>query len=119
MLIKAVINTPTTNLTGGNYYTVQFVMSWRFRDPTGGDDVPPTDFERLAGMKRRASSFAEPFKKAIFSIPDDTAVTEIKLGDWPCLEWDNHEGRVTLAGDAAHVMAMCTFPLAEAGYGGY
>lgn len=60
-------------------------------------------------MKRRASNFAEPFKTAILSVPDDTPVTEIKLGDWPCLEWDNHDGTVTLAGDAAHAMTMCTF----------
>lgn len=62
-------------------------------------------------MKRRASHFAEPFKSAVLSVPDDTIVTEIKLGDWPCLEWDNQGGNVTLAGDAAHAMTMCTIPL--------
>lgn len=115
MLTAAVIDTPTTNPTGGDYYTVQFVVSWAFRDRTGRDDVPPTDLERLAGMKRRASNFAEPFRTAILSVPYDTLVTEIKLGDWPCLEWDNSGGRVTLAGDAAHAMTMCMFPFVEAG----
>lgn len=96
-----------TNPTGGNYYTIQFTISWGFRDPSGGDDVPPTSPERLANVKRRASNFAEPFRTAILSVPDDTLVTEIKLGDWPCLEWDNRGGSVTMAGDAAHAMTMC------------
>lgn len=69
--------------------------------------MSPDNAERLEGMKRRASRFAEPLRSAILDIPSDTEVMEIKLGDWPCFDWDSFGGRVTLAGDAAHAMTMC------------
>lgn len=105
------MNTPTNNPAGDNCYTVQFTISWGFKDPSGKDDVPPGSRERLENMKQRASHFAEPFRSAILAVPGDTPVTEIKLGDWPCLGWDNQGGIVTLAGDAAHAMTMCMFSL--------
>lgn len=84
-------------------------MSWRPRDPDGKDEVPSTSSGKLENIKRRASNFAEPFRAAVLSVPDDTPVTELKLADWPCLGWGNHGGSVTLAGDAAHAMTMCRF----------
>lgn len=103
------METPTNNPGGDNCYTVQFTVSWAFKDPSGKDDVPRGSCARLENMKQRASHFAEPFRSAILAVPGDTPVIEIKLGDWPCLEWDNRGGRVTLAGDAAHAMTMCMF----------
>lgn len=58
-------------------------------------------------MKRRASSFAEPLRSIVMDIPDDLDLTTaLKLADFPCREWDNRDGRVTLAGDSAHAMTM-------------
>ncbi|PUU74557.1 hypothetical protein B9Z19DRAFT_432831 [Tuber borchii] len=101
----SIIDTPATNADGGDYYTVQLLVSWRLDDPVK-DEVSPDNAERLENMKRRASRFAEPIRSAILDIPSDTEVMEIKLGDWPCFDWDNFGGRVTLAGDAAHAMTM-------------
>jgi 2-polyprenyl-6-methoxyphenol hydroxylase-like FAD-dependent oxidoreductase len=67
----------------------------------------PTDEGRLANVKRRAQGFVPFLQQAVDRIPAGTPVTEIKLADWECLPWDNHIGRVTLAGDAAHAMTMC------------
>jgi len=103
-----VLDTPATNAGGGDYYTVQLMVSWRLEDPVK-DEVSSDNTERLENMKRRASRFAEPLRSAILDIPSGTEVVEVKLGDWPCFDWDNFGGRATLAGDAAHAMTMCMF----------
>ncbi|PWW75725.1 FAD/NAD(P)-binding domain-containing protein [Tuber magnatum] len=101
----SILDTPATNADGGDYYTVQLLVSWRLIDPVK-DEVPSDNAERLANMKRRASRFAEPLRSAILDIPLGTEIVEVKLGDWPCFGWDNFGGRVTLVGDAAHAMTM-------------
>lgn len=58
-------------------------------------------------MKQRASSYAEPFRSVVMDIPNDLDITTpLRLADFPCREWDNQGGRVTLAGDSAHAMTM-------------
>jgi hypothetical protein len=42
------------------------------------------------------------------NIPEGAEILEITLADWPCLKWP-FDGKVTLIGDAAHAMTMCTF----------
>ncbi|KAL2836317.1 hypothetical protein BJY01DRAFT_59267 [Aspergillus pseudoustus] len=88
-----------------NLYKVQLGLSWRVKVPLD-DDVPPTDAERLANMKRRAADFAPFLRDVIQNIPADTPVVEVKLADWEPRLWDNRGGMVTLAGDAAHAMTM-------------
>ncbi|TFY77357.1 hypothetical protein EWM64_g6653 [Hericium alpestre] len=97
----SILDTPATN--GGSYYTIQINVSWPLKSPD--DEVKATNAERLADMKRRGAGMAEPMRSAITNIPDDTKVIEVRLADWPCLEWDGR-GRVTLIGDAAHAMTM-------------
>lgn len=106
----SMLETPQVNGTAGTgneRYRAQICMSWPVRGPE--DEVAGTDEARLDNMKRRARGFVGFLQDAVNRIPDGTPVTEIKLADWECLPWDNHEGRVTLAGDAAHAMTMCTF----------
>lgn len=58
-------------------------------------------------MKQRAEGFAEPLLSMIMDIPDDsTTATGLRLADFPCMPWDNTNGSITLAGDAAHAMTM-------------
>ena len=103
----SMLETPEVNGTLGTpneRYQVQMLISWK---ATGEDDqVPLTDAERVAEMKRRAAEFHPLLRKTIDSIPESTAAVEIVLQDWPCLHWDNCNGRVTLVGDAAHAMTM-------------
>lgn len=103
----SMLETPEVNGTKGTddeRYRVQINMSWPFRSQD--DEVKSTHRERLAEMKRRAGDFHETLRSAVQSITEDTECLEIVLQDWPCLDWDNHNGRVTLAGDAAHAMTM-------------
>jgi 2-polyprenyl-6-methoxyphenol hydroxylase-like FAD-dependent oxidoreductase len=104
----SMLETPQVNGTAGSdaeRYRAQICMSWPVRGPE--DEVAVTDEGRLANMKRRAQGFVPFLQQAVDRIPAGTPVTEIKLADWECLPWDNHTGRVTLAGDAAHAMTMC------------
>ncbi|TFY69027.1 hypothetical protein EVG20_g3324 [Dentipellis fragilis] len=97
----SILDVPATN--GGDHYTVQVNVSWPVKSPA--DEVKSSSDERLANMKRRGAALAEPMRSVILDIPEETHVTEVKLADWPCLEWEGR-GRVTLIGDAAHAMTM-------------
>lgn len=82
------------------------IISWVMKD-TVADAIPQTNAERIAMMKERAKDFAEPLRSIVMDIPDDLDyTTPLRLGDFPCRDWDNRNGRVTLAGDAAHAMTM-------------
>lgn len=103
----SMLEVPETNGTAGTSherYRVQLNLSW----PVKGldDEVKPDNADRLGDMKRRAQPFAPVFRNLVESIPTETPILEITIADWPCLEWDNHQGTVTLMGDAAHAMTM-------------
>lgn len=104
----SVLETPLVNGTAGTageHFRAQVCMSWPVRSE--GDEVASTDEGRLANMKRRADGFTPFLRHVVQDIPEGTPVTEITLADWECLDWDNWDGKVTLAGDAAHAMTMC------------
>lgn len=104
----SVLETPLVNGTAGTAaerFRAQVCMSWPVRSE--GDEVASTDTGRLANMKRRADGFTPFLRHVVQDIPEGTPVTEITLADWECLDWDNRDGKVTLAGDAAHAMTMC------------
>lgn len=69
--------------------------------------------QRLALIKERAKSLGEPARSAFTWIPDDTPVYKADIGYWVTRPWDNREGRITLAGDAAHPMPPCKCPSLE------
>ncbi|KAH7055712.1 monooxygenase [Macrophomina phaseolina] len=101
------LETPAVNGTEGTgkeRYRVQLNMSWPVEKSE--DEVARTDADRLKFMKERARKFDQRLRRVWVEIPEDTEVTEVKLADWECLEWDNRNCQVTLAGDAAHAMTM-------------
>ncbi|TPX13007.1 uncharacterized protein E0L32_006652 [Thyridium curvatum] len=103
----SMLETPQVNGTAGTdreRYRVQILISWPVKSPD--DEVKANDAERLANMKTRAADFHPILRDTVYLIPDGTEVIEVVLQDWPCLPWDNHNGKVTLAGDAAHAMTM-------------
>ncbi|KAE9368194.1 monooxygenase [Stipitochalara longipes BDJ] len=80
---------------------------WRFQVATswvGTEDAALDMAGRLAQVKQKASNMCEPFRSAVLWMPDDTKITYDKMAYWVPVRWDNHDGRVTLAGDAAHPM---------------
>jgi hypothetical protein len=81
--------------------------NWRFQIVTswlGKLDDSLDDRARLAQVKEKASVLAEPFRSAVQWMPNDTKITYNNIAYWVPIPWDNHEGRATLAGDAAHPM---------------
>jgi len=64
---------------------------------------------RVAQLKEKGSLLAEPYRSAWKWIPDDTKMTYNNIAYWVPVPWDNHSGRATLAGDAAHPMPPCEF----------
>ncbi|CVK85577.1 related to monooxygenase [Fusarium proliferatum] len=103
----SMLETPVVNGTAGTkdeHYRVQVMISWPMKTPE--DEVKATDAERLAYMKQRATEFNPVLRDTVQRIPEGSEVIEIVLQDWPCPPWDNRNGRVTLAGDAAHAMTM-------------
>jgi 2-polyprenyl-6-methoxyphenol hydroxylase-like FAD-dependent oxidoreductase len=104
----SVISVPETNGTMGTESPVwegQVNISWRVRDGESGEP-PVRNEERLALMKRLARPFEERLRTLVEGLSEENIVAEIKLQDWPTVEWPNY-GKVTLIGDAAHAMTMC------------
>lgn len=63
--------------------------------------------ERLALIKARAEGMGEPPHSAFMWVPDDTEVHKADISYWITQPWNNRQGRLTLAGDAAHAMPPC------------
>lgn len=66
--------------------------------------------EHLAHKKELAKQFTGPFKSVFEWMLDDSPVWYGNLPQCDLSEpehrWDNHDGRVTLANDAAHPMTF-------------
>ncbi|KAF2812358.1 FAD/NAD(P)-binding domain-containing protein [Mytilinidion resinicola] len=64
--------------------------------------------DRLKRLKEhfRRDNWAEPYRSAVEWAPDDTEVLRDQLKIWKTVPWENHGGRATLAGDAAHAMTF-------------
>ncbi|KAI3324525.1 FAD/NAD(P)-binding domain-containing protein [Xylariaceae sp. AK1471] len=108
-------STGTRTGTAGPYYEAQINLSWLVKGSKDDEEVPATDFERLARMKAMAQGFHVVLRRAIENIPDGTPVQVIKLEDWPTMEWEG-DGMVTLLGDAAHAMTMYRGEAANHGF---
>lgn len=63
--------------------------------------------ERLALLKERAAGMGEPARSAFLWLPEDTEVHKADISYWITKPWNNHGGRMTLIGDAAHPMPPC------------
>jgi len=84
----------------------QMMVSWPYQE---GSEMPESNQARRQLVRKLASTWAQPFRELVYDIPEKTELQEIVLEDWPPREgcWNNHHGRVTLVGDAAHCMTMC------------
>lgn len=85
--------------------------AWKFQNylgwwgpPYAGDLADPKD--RIVFYRSWMSAMCEPFRTAGLSRLEDDDILPVYRGQqWgPSMAWDNHGGRVTLAGDAAHSM---------------
>ncbi|KAK4503811.1 hypothetical protein PRZ48_004726 [Zasmidium cellare] len=84
--------------------------TWAFQNYTSWWGPPyAKDLEdpavRTKFFKERMSKWCEPFRTAGVAVSDDVVIPIFPGKQWsPTMEWDNHSGKVTLAGDAAHSM---------------
>jgi 2-polyprenyl-6-methoxyphenol hydroxylase-like FAD-dependent oxidoreductase len=85
-----------------------FYISWPSSLEEQENTANWTNEQRLTQAKELAKEYADPWKSAYQWLADDHPVWYMGMSDWdPGAEdhrWNNHEGRVTLAGDAAHTM---------------
>lgn len=58
-------------------------------------------------IKETTKGLCEPFQTLIESTPPDSECFIDEMKYWVPVPFDNHAGRVTLAGDAAHPMLIC------------
>lgn len=64
----------------------------------------PSTEETEREWRERSTKLAEPFRSMYSNVQGDLKHPCDRLAQWPTLAWDNHQGTVTLAGDAAHPM---------------
>ena len=77
-------------------------MAW-----LGNPDHSLSNAERLDMIKGHAKDLGEPARSAFSWIPNNTAVHKADISYWITQPWNNHGGRLTLVGDAAHPMPPC------------
>ena len=77
-----------------------FSLTW----PDHGDTVPKDPKIIRQAWNDRAETIAEPFRSAYLSIDPSATIWCDRLAEWPTVPWNNRNGRITMAGDAAHPM---------------
>lgn len=88
-----------------------FITSYMIDDADNYDPKLIKGEAILRNWKQRAETFGEPFRTLHQSIPEGTKCWHGQLSYWVPQEWDNHNGTVTLLGDAAHPMSFRTYPI--------
>ena len=79
--------------------------------PDDGDTVPGDPKVIRQAWNDRAKTLAEPFRSAYQGIDPNATIWCNRLAEWPTVPWDNRNGRVTMAGDAAYPMTYRRFSL--------
>lgn len=78
-----------------------------------GESVDLSGQDAIDFMKNSVSEhpefYCEPFGSAIVWTPDGSACDINEMKYWIPVPWNNHGGRVTLAGDACHAMLPCKY----------
>jgi 2-polyprenyl-6-methoxyphenol hydroxylase-like FAD-dependent oxidoreductase len=80
----------------------------------GQRDTSLSNEERMARVKRAASQLSEPFRSANLWMPDDTIINIDPIAYWVPIPFENHQGRITLCGDAAHPLPPRKFGVLKA-----
>ncbi|KAK2761710.1 hypothetical protein FQN54_001538 [Arachnomyces sp. PD_36] len=83
-------------------WSFMFLQTWipeAPSEPLSGPDI-------MADFKKRAEELGQPFLSIFEAVPDDSPIWHNRLSNWVTQPWDNRNGTVTLAGDAAHSMTF-------------
>lgn len=74
-----------------------------------GEAVHLRGSDALTYIRENTTPLRDVFQSAIDWTPENSNVFIDEMKYWSPVPWDNHGGRVTLAGDAAHPMLICLF----------
>lgn len=95
----------TPEYTGeDDLYYAQVNLSWKV-----GDEAVPfsTPEEKAAELLKHASGLHPDLHALVKrAAKDPLKLVEIKLADWPQVQWDTTGNKILLLGDAAHAMTM-------------
>jgi hypothetical protein len=91
------------DLSDTSTWTTFWVKIWK------GDPVNAKGQEALDYIKANTSPLRDVFQSAIDWTPENSYVRVNEMKYWVPTPWNNHGGRVTLAGDAAHPMLICKY----------
>jgi len=108
----AVLSSPEVNGTAAlapeeHRWHVQVNISWLKAD--GAPSVPESNKARVELLLERMTKVWVPLRNAVEKgMTSKTVVGSVRIADWVIPEnpWNNLDGRVTIAGDAAHTMTM-------------
>ena len=85
-------------------WVFQFFVSWSDYE-LSTEDVLNTKEGRMRFFKKRATSYCEPWRSAALAVDESLDLRLDKGAYWGnARRFDNHGGRVTICGDAAHPM---------------
>jgi 2-polyprenyl-6-methoxyphenol hydroxylase-like FAD-dependent oxidoreductase len=70
--------------------------------PIDGKEDEENSGDRLQRLRAHMDGWADPYKSVVEWLPDDVVIKPDWLRIWHPVPWDNKDGKVTLAGDAAH-----------------
>lgn len=85
-------------------YHAQVNLSWKVRDPNEPFATPQDKASAL--LKHAQGLHADLLALVERAAHEPLQLVEIKLADWPHVQWDTHGQRILLMGDAAHAMTM-------------
>lgn len=92
---------------------VQLTISWPHEPGFLGEkepsDPPAGHLERVAWLRRLAKEWASPVYELIQRMPEDSILREVKIEEWMPDDSNRRptDGRLTIVGDAAHLMTSC------------
>ncbi|KAF2665532.1 putative monooxygenase [Microthyrium microscopicum] len=95
LLDKPDINKPET-------WIFYFLVTWNIETKEDEENTP----NRLERLRAHMDGWADPYKSIVEWLADDVVIKPDQLRIWQPTPWDNKEGKVTLAGDAAHSMTF-------------
>jgi len=91
----------------------QLTLSWPYEPGFLGKQEPsdpPNEYlERVAWLRRLTEYWADPVRDLIHHIPENSIVRPVTIEEWLPSDTTQRrtDGRVTVVGDAAHLMTSC------------
>ena len=100
MLTSIALDIPDPNDTKD--WKFQTYTSWP--GPPNAEDLKDPQV-RMKWVRERMAEFCEPYRTAFLAVDENEVMPVYPGQQWaPTMKWDNHGGKVTIAGDAAHSM---------------